>query len=225
MAADGREGRARRAIEPSLISYSAPTARAYQPDSRRAGRRGMAAHSSRRHPDRPGSVRGVRLVKPDDGGEPDNGYEIVSLTTDLDKYQFNAHIMAYVRSIAQRYSNLGQQYSQFWAVAKAVELTEEALNRAESLLKLGSGTVADVAEAQQRLEQFKLDLVTKTSDLIDSQQSLRGLLGVPNADPRAHRSGQPAHRGQSLARLEGEPRNHAGETARRCADESNGGKG
>lgn len=127
---------------------------------------------------------GVGLVKPADGRGPDNGYEIVPLTADLDQYQFKSHIMAYVRSITQRYSDLGQQYSQLWAAEKAVELTEEALNRAESLLKLGSGTVADVAEARQRLEQFKLDLVTKTSDLMASQQSLRGLLSVPHADIR-----------------------------------------
>jgi hypothetical protein len=41
-----------------------------------------------------------------------------------------------------------------------------------------------VAEAQQRLEQFQLDLVTKTSDVITTERQLRNLLGLPPADDR-----------------------------------------
>ena len=49
---------------------------------------------------------------------------------------------------------------------------------------MGKGTVADVAEAQQRLEQFNLDLVTKTSDVITTERQLRNILGLPPADNR-----------------------------------------
>ena len=48
---------------------------------------------------------------------------------------------------------------------------EETLKRELGELKVGRGTVADVAESQQRLEQFKLDLVTKTSDVITTERS------------------------------------------------------
>src|SRR5262249_2498236 len=41
-----------------------------------------------------------------------------------------------------------------------------------------------VAEAQQRLEQFRLDLVTRTSDVITTERQLRNLLGLPPADNR-----------------------------------------
>ncbi len=49
---------------------------------------------------------------------------------------------------------------------------------------VGRGTVADVAEAAQRLEQFNLDLVTRTSDVITTERQLRNLLGLPPADNR-----------------------------------------
>ena len=44
--------------------------------------------------------------------------------------------------------------------------------------------MADVAEAQQRLEQFRLDLVTRTSDVITTERQLRNILGLPPADNR-----------------------------------------
>ena len=49
---------------------------------------------------------------------------------------------------------------------------------------VGRGTVADVAEAAQRLEQFNLDLVTRTSDVITTERQLRNILGLPPADNR-----------------------------------------
>ncbi len=50
--------------------------------------------------------------------------------------------------------------------------------------QVGRGTVADVAEAAQRLEQFNLDLVTRTSDVITTERQLRNILGLPPADNR-----------------------------------------
>ena len=41
-----------------------------------------------------------------------------------------------------------------------------------------------VAEAARRLEQFNLDLVTKTSDVITTERQLRNILGLPPADNR-----------------------------------------
>ena len=70
------------------------------------------------------------------------------------------------------------------AAEKAVELAREIVNREQAELVVGKGTVADVAEAQQRLEQFSLDLVTRTSDVITTERQLRNILGLPPADNR-----------------------------------------
>ncbi|WP_406695320.1 TolC family protein [Singulisphaera sp. Ch08] len=109
---------------------------------------------------------------------------IARLNADAAVWRFKAEIMAHVRSIEQQYWSLAQQHVQLWSSEKAVELAEEIKKREESELEVGRGTVADVAEATQRLEQFRLDLVTKTSDVITTERQLRNILGLPPADSR-----------------------------------------
>src|SRR5207248_11291051 len=93
-------------------------------------------------------------------------------------------LMADGRSSGQQYWSRAQQHVQLWSSEKAVELAEAMLKREQSELEVGRGTVADVAESQQRLEQFRLDLVTKTSDVVTTERQLRNILGLPPADNR-----------------------------------------
>ena len=109
---------------------------------------------------------------------------ISRLTADASVWKFKAEVMAEVRSIEQQYWSLAQQHVQLWSSEKAVELAEEILKREQSELEVGRGTVADVAEAQQRLEQFRLELVTNTSNVITTERQLRNILGLPPADDR-----------------------------------------
>src|SRR6185369_1874332 len=99
-------------------------------------------------------------------------------------WRFKAEVMAHVRSVEQLYWGLVQQHAQLAASEMAVALADEIKRREESALENGRGTVADVAEATQRLEQFRLDLVSKTSDVITTERQLRNLLGLPPADDR-----------------------------------------
>ena len=92
--------------------------------------------------------------------------------------------MAQVRSVEQQYWNLSHAHVQLWAAERAVSLAQEVLKREQAELLDGKGTVADVAEAAQRLEQFNLDLVTRSSDVITTERLLRNLLGLPPADNR-----------------------------------------
>ncbi len=109
---------------------------------------------------------------------------IARLNADAAVWRFKAEIMAEVRSIEQQYWNLAQAHVQLWSADRAVSLAAEILKREEAELAVGRGTVADVAEAAQRLEQFNLDLVTRTSDVITTERQLRNLLGLPPADNR-----------------------------------------
>lgn len=109
---------------------------------------------------------------------------IARLSADAAVWRFKAEVMAEVRSIEQQYWSLAQQHVQLWSSEKAVELAREILKREQAELAVGRGTIADVAEAEQRLEQFNLDLVTKTSDVITTERQLRNILGLPPADSR-----------------------------------------
>jgi len=109
---------------------------------------------------------------------------IARLSADAAVWRFKAEVMASVRSIEQQYWSLSQQQVQLWSSETAVSLGEEILKREQSELEVGRGTRADVAEAQQRLEQFRLDFVTRTSDVITTERQLRNILGLPPADNR-----------------------------------------
>ena len=109
---------------------------------------------------------------------------IARLNADAAVWRFKAEVMASVRSIEQQYWSLSQQQVQLWSSETAVALGEEILKREQSELEVGRGTRADVAEAQQRLEQFRLDFVTRTSDVITTERQLRNILGLPPADNR-----------------------------------------
>jgi hypothetical protein len=123
-----------------------------------------------------------------DGSKPDasNSSPIViaRLNADASPWRFKAEVMAEVRSIEQQYWSLAQQYAQLRASEKAVELAEEILKREQSELVVGHTALADEAEIKQRLEQFRLDVVTRTSDVITTEKQLRNLLGLPPSDGR-----------------------------------------
>ncbi len=109
---------------------------------------------------------------------------IARLNADASVWRFKAEVLAEVRSVEQQYWNLAQAHVQLWCADRAVTMAQEVLNREQAELILSRGTVADVAEAAQRLEQFNLDLVTRTSDVITTERQLRNLLGLPPADNR-----------------------------------------
>jgi RNA polymerase sigma factor (sigma-70 family) len=101
-----------------------------------------------------------------------------------DVQRFRSELMAVVRSVEQQYWCLVAAHVNLWAADRAVAKAQEILDREQAELKTGRGTIADVAEIQQRLEQFNLDLVTRTSDVITTERQLRNILGLPAADNR-----------------------------------------
>jgi len=109
---------------------------------------------------------------------------IARLNADASVWNFKAAIMAHVRSIEQQYWSLSQQQIALWSRETAVRLGEEILRRERAELEVGRATSADVAEAEQQLENFKLNLVTATSDVITTERQLRNILGLPPADNR-----------------------------------------
>jgi outer membrane protein TolC len=111
---------------------------------------------------------------------------IARLNADAGVWRFKAEVMAQVRSIEQQYWNLAQAHVQLGAADRAATLAKEVYEREQAeLMSSGArGGAADVAEAAQRLEQFQLDLVARTSDVITTERQLRNLLGLPPADNR-----------------------------------------
>ena len=109
---------------------------------------------------------------------------VARLQADVSVWRFKSDIMAMVRSIEQQYWALAQQQVQYWSRQQAVRLGEAIYNRERVRLETGASAQPDVAEAEQRLRQFQLDLVSATTDLINTERQLRNILGLPPADNR-----------------------------------------
>ena len=109
---------------------------------------------------------------------------IARLNADADPSRFKAEVMAKVRSVEQTYRAMGQAQLQLWATDRAVSLAKEVFKKEQADLHMCRGSVADVAEAAQRLEQLNLDLVTRRSDVVTAARQLRFILELPTADNR-----------------------------------------
>ena len=93
-------------------------------------------------------------------------------------------LLAHVRSVEQQYWALAQARVNLASREAAVNLGEEILRRERAEETHGPGTNADIAEALQHLENFKLNQVTALSDLVTIERNLRNILGVSASDDR-----------------------------------------
>jgi outer membrane protein TolC len=107
---------------------------------------------------------------------------IARLQADSTVWQFKQQVLALVRSVEQQYWALAQQHVQLWSREFAVQLAEEILRREQVEQQYGKSTVADVAEAEQQLENFRLQYIQATQDIIVTERQLRNLLGLPPSD-------------------------------------------
>jgi RNA polymerase sigma factor (sigma-70 family) len=109
----------------------------------------------------------------------ERGATIAPRAEDFDDAEFRAQVMAKLRAIEQCYWTLTQAHAQLRAYEDAVAHVRTILKNARSALAAGRLPVADVAEAEQRLEQCCLDLTMKASDVISTERQLHEALGVP----------------------------------------------
>jgi outer membrane protein TolC len=109
---------------------------------------------------------------------------IARLNADVAVWRFKAEVMAMVRSIEQQYWALAQQQVRLWASETAVELGEQILRREQTKYETGTGSLPNLAEAQEQLERFRLQFVSDTADVITTERQLRNILGLPPADNR-----------------------------------------
>ncbi len=99
-------------------------------------------------------------------------------------YRAKAEVMAHVRSIVQTYWNLAAAYTRLGAAESAVKLGEEILERERGKGGHVRNGQTICTEDEERLERFRLGLVTATSDVIVTERQLRNLLGLPPTDNR-----------------------------------------
>ena len=83
-------------------------------------------------------------------------------------------------------SNTGRQPAQVerWVAETAANRADGIVKRQEAKILAGKGADPNLADVQEQLERFKLDLVDKTAEQITAERQLRNILGLPAADKR-----------------------------------------
>ena len=130
------------------------------------------------------------------GGAPENNPALVGveanrapiviarLNADSTVWSFKSNVMSMVRSVEQQYWALAQAAVQLWASETAVKLGENIVEREKAGFEIGTRRLADVAEAEEQLERFRLEYINRTADMVTTERQLRNLLGLPPADNR-----------------------------------------
>ncbi len=120
----------------------------------------------------------------EDGSRGWGNIVISRLKTDGESHRFVSEMSAMLRSVEQQYWALALHHMQLWSRETAFALGEQVVKREQADYALGRGGIASLAEAQQQLERFRLDVISATSDVITTERQLRNILGMPPTDDR-----------------------------------------
>lgn len=109
---------------------------------------------------------------------------IARLQQDQSYFQFKDVMQELVRGVVAAYWSLVQARTELWAREIQVQQAMLAFELAETRLKVGSGDLADKAQAQVSLANFRANLISARANVLQREAALRNLLGLPPEDGR-----------------------------------------
>lgn len=104
---------------------------------------------------------------------------IARLNTERSFFQFKDSVDQSVRSVIQSYWSLVFARTDVWARRQQVDQNAEALRRAEARLQAGLADVAEVSQARSALANFKANLIASESNLLNQEEALANIMGLP----------------------------------------------
>ncbi|MEM7456069.1 MAG: TolC family protein [Planctomycetota bacterium] len=104
---------------------------------------------------------------------------ISRIETERSYFQFKDSVQALVSSVISAYWNLVAARVEVWAREQQIEQAEFAYERAVARREEQLAPLADVAQAQSALANFRASLITARSNLILRETALRNVLGIP----------------------------------------------
>jgi hypothetical protein len=106
------------------------------------------------------------------------------VNADTPLWRFRAEAMALVRSVEQQYWVVSAQRVRVRCAEQVDKMATNVVNKMQAELVLSRGYPLDLAEATERVLEFRKDLETQTVRLTDADRRLRALLGLPKSDGR-----------------------------------------
>lgn len=100
------------------------------------------------------------------------------------QYTFQATVNQVLRDAETAYWDAYAAYQDFEVRRMASAQALETVDRERGRLRLGEGSVPDVAQAEEQAEAFQIAQAVAENRLIDAQRTLRRLMGIAPDDPR-----------------------------------------
>jgi outer membrane protein TolC len=108
---------------------------------------------------------------------------VARLDTERSFYQFKDSVQESIRGVIDAYWNLDFARTDVQTRRQQVEQGKEAVERAEARKKIGLDTAADVAQARTALANFRSNLIAAEATLLQREDILRNILGLPPTEP------------------------------------------
>jgi outer membrane protein TolC len=108
---------------------------------------------------------------------------IARLQTERSYFQLKDSVQELVRGVIQAYWAVVFSRTDVWAKRQQVEQGEFAFARSDARKKAGLDTTGDVAQARVALSNFRAALITAQANLLQNEDVLRNILGLPPTEP------------------------------------------
>jgi outer membrane protein TolC len=108
---------------------------------------------------------------------------IARLDTERSYYLLKDSVQELVRSVIEAYWNVVFSRTDVWAKRIQVEQGDEAYQRADARKRKGLGSAGEVAQTRVSLLNFKANLIAAEANLLQQEDALRNLLGLPPTEP------------------------------------------
>ena len=89
-----------------------------------------------------------------------------------------------LRDVDVAYWNSYAAYRQVMACEAILDVATQTWHRETELLRLGQGTVPNVAQAEEQMETYRVSLIDAQNHLAAAERNLRRIIGIHPADPR-----------------------------------------
>lgn len=107
---------------------------------------------------------------------------LARIDTERSYFQLKDSMQENIRGVIEAYWALVAARTDVWARRTQVEQLTEILRRIEATVKTGTGTTADLAQAQLALANFRANLIASEANVIQREAAFRNIAGLPPSD-------------------------------------------
>lgn len=108
---------------------------------------------------------------------------LARIDTERSFFQYRDSVQELVRGVIEAYWSLVFARTDVWAREKQVEQAEESVKYSESRFEFGFADIGEVSQAKAALASFRANLIASQANVINREEALLNILGIPPTVP------------------------------------------